>query len=943
MAAFTSKDARDANRSINGRYLLHRLAVAASLAPQIVSHIVVEIHPANPTVDFRFAEKFADHAILVNIKWHDSGRGCANASCYSTYPTGKMCDITTPPVTFLTGTKVPVTACQPACFIRQRIKRILNQATMYADRSLFVDDSEPTRCVECDLLNPLVTDHAIRRTVDNTYELWDLRSGKPTTTNPPGYHIASARETDDHSPQANADMSMLHWNQREHRCEIQSDSLLRTIAEPYWNDPTHHACRLTNFVVGETVVPHYYSADVKYGGNEAIRKANIDGFLMAHTPFYCRAFGKIQDAAGADCDTVWWEQALTYTILGEGVFRLVRNLTLPKSGCTADAFKPTDDDLQGFDVNPLLVRTYRHWRADVNTAFRLPPPNVSLLDLGIDVLLTGNRLYWNNFEGVLSHLAFFKSVEMVSAGTGGSSETASDWRDRYGNYNTDTPSDSSGMYGPLGTGSASVPIVPFAAAVLSEQMVDMLNALSSDSEGSSPFTDEDARRLVDAINELQDENRVLEIAKTFGIQIGADVARHYLGKAMKNALKRLVQYSMRSLGGRAAGAMVRVGLRVGVARVMGQIMSQLTTKLLLAGSAALTGVGIVVTVVELLSAAIDLAILFGWDPGNYKSYTSAASFRPMMDGYFGALVQQNALTVTPDVVVSLLLAATTDRSDSDKSSSEGKGTADARAQSGDATDTGVSFSGTADAIDLRVNVPHWFSNDWMNCFRTDDESLSTVTSALTGAAESVDRPRRDKLLMPRLPLENDDTLWLQFNVFMYLGALETNSYGQLVNLPAHETEFDDATIEQLVQEMDYRDVTTISSARNLDNRSYNQRVRLNQRLGGVLIGVGSVATLLIGIGTISERNRYSSAFSWLCVGLAFLALLAVAVSAWNFQVIDQPYLNTADTLQLTGARDDGWNRDPTKPDMPVAEQIDASIRERTISSLWKRVVRLVWP
>lgn len=924
MASFTSEDSRHANRSVNGRYLLHRLNVAAAITPQIVSHIVVEIYPANPLVDFRFNEKFADQAIILKIDWHSSGKGCVNSTCYSTYPKGKMCDVLTPSTIFMTGKRQRVEACQPACFVRQRQNALLKRASAaFAEKSLFTDSEDPRKCVECDHLNELITDHVLRHRVDGTYDLWDARTRQKVTKFPPGFHTRDALEDEDHQPKVQSDLPPVGWNDTEKRCEMRNIGLARLISEPYWRDPSHSVCRLTNFTHGENHVPGYFSRDAALN-NETVKRANLEGFLEKNTKTYCRAFDKQLNDETGECENTWWEKALIYTILGEGIIRIVRNIVAGSSGCYDEAFRPTKDELgvngndDAVDLDPFLTYTLRQWRGDVNTSFQLPPPNVTLRDLGIDVRVTGNRLYWNNFEGIVSHLAFFRSVEMVSDGSvNNSSDTfaSNDWRSKYANYN-DKVSSSTGMWSELGQGDSSVRFKPTTATVISEAFANLFNAMSdSNGGGGGEFNTDDVNKLIEHINSTANENQLIEMLKEFGIQFSTDYARAKFTGALKSMLKKLLQYSVKSLGGKVAGALMRTGLRIGISQLMGKVLSQLTTRLLIAAGFASTGIGAVITVVEVLSMIVDIAITFGWDPGNYNVYTSSAAFRPLMDANFFALIRENAVDVTPDMIVTILLAATVDNADQEKKAADGKGTADARPT--DETKNQPSFSDET-SIDLRVSVQRWYNRNWSNCFERSADKLAVTESG-------------EKLTTPRLALENDDTLWVQLNVFLYLGSLETNSYGQLVNLQDQTSEFDDATVADLVQEMDYRDLTTVSSKRSIDNRSYNKRVNKYQKLGAALIGVSTAFAIALSAVTLFERKSKSIIFSVLLMVLLVAGLLVVWVTCWMFNVFDAQFVDEATSLPATSGKD------PDKPklDVDLAKQISPETKRLQLTRIMR--------
>lgn len=940
-ASFTATDALHCNRSVNPRDLLHRLCLAASLAPQIVSHMVVEVHAANPRVDYRYNETFADQAILVTVRWHESGRGCRNATCYSTYPKGKACDETTPPNVFMTGKNIAVQACQPACFIRRRQRSLLKRASMFLDQSLFTDNEDPRRCVECDHMNPLIADQVVRRRVDGHYDFWDKRTRAQVIVPPLplGYHQREA-VSDDGEPNVSTDLSFVHWNVQEHRCEFSSETLFRQIAEPYWRAADHNTCRLTNFTQGENVLEGYYSNDAASTVDQRTKDKRMEGFLQGNTETFCRAFGKVLDSETGDCDVRWWETALTYTILGEGVFRLARNIAEKNSGCVDDYFRPTADDLGGPDVevDPFSARSLREWRADVNLDFSLPPPNVSMLDLGIDVRTTGNRLYWNNFEGVISHMAMFRTVESIVGGGGSGSGSSArltlagdDWRDRYANYNVGGGDD--GV-------TSSVNYQPTGDSLLSERFVRLMSAMDDDdnqavaggggdgSGGTSggKFTVEDVKRMIDHVNDLASRNAWVETLESIGYTIEANWALSQVVSVLKREIKRMMQYILRNLAGRASGAFMRVGVRVGIARVLGSAISQLTAKLIVAGTFASTGIGVVVSVAEVLSALVDVAIVLGWDPGNYNAYTSAQSFRPLMDAFFQQSVSRNRVELRPDTLLDLLLVGSNDVTDTDKTAADGAGTADATTGASEHMEL-PSFS-DENSIDLRVTEARWYNRRWRNCFARDTESLATVID--NTATSSTVSARRQRLDTPRIPLENNRALWTQFYSWYYMGSLQTNSNGQLVRLDRQQSEFNDAELSDLVQEADYRDLTTISAGRDVDNRSYNRRVKRSRALGLVFLGAGAVTAVAATAVTLKETNRSATIFLWSMLLTIVIGIAGLAVVCWNLHVFDDQFLRTMDRLNDDADADAVKNKPAP---VLLAKRIDADARKRSISRI----------
>lgn len=914
MASFTTRDAIDANRSASPRDTLYRLAVAVNLAPQIFSHVLVEIHPANPNEDYRFdAERFVEHAITVRVRWRDDGRGCTNSSCYATYPRAKVCDMTTPTVVFPTGKNQPMAACQGACFIRQR-QRVLLSAYANTQQSLFTDSTDPRRCVECDHFNPWLNDTIVRRrTRDGEYDAWNAATKEqreyPISS---AFHARQAVDTDDHEPRLDTDLPTLHWNPRKTRCELTNVALLRHLAEPYWRDPSHSICKQTNFAVGENIRPDYYSSEMKSFDDRATRASDQRGFLETNTATYCRVFGQQYDEKNETCYVSAWETALTYTLLGEGFFRVARNLLAPEVGCADEAYWPTDKDLGGRDdVDPWSAKSLREWRGDVNTAFTLPPPNVTMSDLGIDPRRTGNRLYWNNFEGVLSRMPLMETVVDRGVASPEQQQAPLPPPARPPVYITGAGGgggDGGGYDGGGGHGeSISVP----QSSQIAERVLEMLDEASDDQNptsdngsgggggdgdggggggggggsgggsNESEYTTADIQKLIDRLNSM-DANRIptwLLLPGLIGAQFGGEWLVRRLVGLLKKRLIRSLQSMATQLGGKVTASVMRCGIRLGMARMLGEATAQLTTRLVLMGSEAASVVGIGLSVAQFISMVLDVAILAGWDPGNYNKFASSEAFRPIMDAYFFAMLRENAVGIGPLDVATVMLSPSIDRGDLEKLGSHGTGTADLLVDGGGGDGTvaapvsASSFGDTNSALDLRVSVPRWYNARWRRSFgRTEQELREGLTAGS----------------VPRLRLVDDPDFWVELNALNYLASLRTNEFGQRVNTPNEpRQEFTDQTIADLARAADYRDVTTISAKRDVDARSYNDRL---SRVRGLALGcfAGSTVTTAIAAMTYEYVHRWFSV-SLITVSL-LLAGFCVVVSVLPLTPVDRLYL-----------------------------------------------------
>ncbi|KAK2574867.1 hypothetical protein KPH14_013113, partial [Odynerus spinipes] len=408
---YTNRDTLDAQVFMNQREKLFMLNKIAIKYPSIVSWVVVNIYPANPQIDYRFEEHFADYAILVNYDWHPSGRGCENASCYDTYPKGNVCSYTDPVTVFPSGEFTDVVACQPACYVKKRARKLY--ATIPSEKSL-VDDDDPTRCVECDedWLQQKTYDYTRKRNLAGGYALYDWKSGKTVEDNLPKYKAKDKKESDgDATPDNDPDFSQVIWDGETKQCILVNTPIFRTVVEPYWADKSHSKCRVTNFVHGNDIV---FGFRPDYIGE--IDPHDL-GFLVRNSRTYCRAFNKeLKD--GGNCEISLFNQILSYTLAGETMLNIVRDAFSGEWTCADDHWRPIEGE-RTKEVDLAKISrdggnaTFRQWRANVNLKFTLPPTNVKLSDLGIDVRVTGNRLYWNNVEGIVSQFAMFRTIEQL--------------------------------------------------------------------------------------------------------------------------------------------------------------------------------------------------------------------------------------------------------------------------------------------------------------------------------------------------------------------------------------------------------------------------------------------------------------------------------------------------------------------------------------------------
>lgn len=401
LPTWTQRDMYDA-----GIYSIHRERLwlcnySVSVLPQMFSWIVVNIYPASSESDYRFEDDFMDRAILVTVDWDTSGKGCDNSSCYPTFPEKRTCPETSGPVIFPSGDFTSVTACQPACFAKRRTKQLLQ--SMNLDEKMYDSNDCPT----CKYLSESAAYRTHRWLFgSNRIEEFDARDEKLKRIRRIN-DFPEVRYDEKETLKRDADMLNLKWDPKYNNCIIVDEATYRSVVEPVYRNPTPK-CKVTNFELGEDIIwgLRFHERDERFEPNY--------NFTVGRSSAYCRAFNKERDPVAKDCYVPWWQKALSYTIAGAGLIQAAHSLVHYEKNCL-DQWRTDSGDRNQVKVEFNGQTNYYKWQRDINVNFVLPPPNVKLSDLGIDVKVTGNRLYWNNVEGIISQFAMFRSVdELVS-------------------------------------------------------------------------------------------------------------------------------------------------------------------------------------------------------------------------------------------------------------------------------------------------------------------------------------------------------------------------------------------------------------------------------------------------------------------------------------------------------------------------------------------------
>lgn len=398
-----------------GVYTLHRERLwlcnyGASMWPQIYSWMVVNIYPASSRHDYRFDDNFLDRAILVTVDWHTNGKGCENISCYPTFPTQRNCTETEGPVVFPSGDLTTVVACQPACFVTRRTKQLIK--SMNRDQNMYTVDDSGVVADDCPTCKYIAEPAAYRTNrwlygSVNEIEEYDARDESSLKRKRRIDDFPRVRFDETNTLKRNADMLSFKWDPKYNNCILMDEVLYRNVVEPIYRNPTPK-CKYTNFELGEDVIwgLRFREANPRFEPNY--------NFAVGHSSAYCRAFNKKRDPETRDCYTPWWIKALSYTILGDGLMHGIHSLVHYENDCI-DPWRVSPSDRDQVKITFDSTTNYYKWQRDVNVKFVLPPPNVTLTDLGIDVKVTGNRLYWNNVEGIVSQFVMFRTVEELTA------------------------------------------------------------------------------------------------------------------------------------------------------------------------------------------------------------------------------------------------------------------------------------------------------------------------------------------------------------------------------------------------------------------------------------------------------------------------------------------------------------------------------------------------
>lgn len=1028
---WTNRDVADASLYTVHRTRLWLVNYCVGVWPQIFSWIVVNVHPASPNDDYRFDDNFANRAIIVTVDWDKSGKGCRNSSCYSTYPERRRCVLGDSPVLFPSGNYTTVEACQPACFIKRRANRLMH--TMKRDESMF-DQEDPTKsCPACNYLTESEIYHTRRWKYGLSFggrnlETWDIRTGKAindgelTTVSGLGSYVPV---DENGKPNIDQDLPLYAYDEKYNRCIIAYDFKYRTIVEPLWRDTTTK-CKVTNFEIGDDV-----EWGVRFRENDPNFIPNY-GFLVKHSLSYCRAFAKNLDQATGDCVEPWWRKVLSNTIAGDGTIHWFHLLSHPEDRkCNTD-WKVNETDRDQVKIKFTPSTNYSLWHKDVNSKLIIPPPNIVLSDLGIDVRVTGNRLYWNSAEGIISQFPMIQSVEQTVIPLEGerSKRSVDNNKNVYTTYNTytkpikpirlinnnsstnenndndknivindtvDTDKQKERLteyrrvlelkHDRLKTRKREaqqqgldVTKIPFTDTDLDGKLVELWtdvrsivrNIISSDviSQGdatpggrgnsigytlemheylterhvASSLVDDDKRNnsrqnqrrvkrqttndndkptnktplerptmsatdsktVQDVLNHIrneEDKDRLREVLGSLAAQLSFDfVIYPQVKNILKSAHGTILQSISRYGASQAERTLTKIGIRIGVSRIVGSVGTRATFRAMSLLGMAGTGVGLIIEALGIASLVFDIAEIAGWDPGSYSSESSLAPYLDAARYFADQLNEMNRGPVTPfEMMNSMYETQDTIDPQRMRSMEVSGSTINTPVDNSDTKNTSVTDKQLP--FDQRVDLPKWFNRRYASsCFaeKLDDEHLR---------------------------ITNDTQQWNVNNAFDYIGSLTTNSFGQRVFRDDDTVvQLKDNDIVDLLTKYEYESLLTQTNNINANATELNKRSKTTRSGGslalGLALGLGGIVTAVelftrfTAANLISDQEavaaaRFNVPFSLVVIISAVVTCLSLVFAVVGFLPVSVKTSND-DTIDTND--DNNSNNNDTEPD-----------------------------
>ncbi|KAK2574707.1 hypothetical protein KPH14_013067 [Odynerus spinipes] len=402
--------------------------------------------------------------------------------------------------------------------------------------------------------------------------------------------------------------------------------------------------------------------------------------------------------------------------------------------------------------------------------------------------------------------------------------------------------------------------------------------------------------------------------KEFGIGAIEQYLESKFRTILSAAFKKTLVALAKVVTGTVSKTLAKVGLRVGIAKVVGFAVSRITTQLLVIAGTFATGVGILVSAIQIIALLLDLAFLAGWDPGNYKSEVDIAVYESIANFFTYSKQHQDAVKFRCDYL--LLSLYRNDDATEKIDTSQGEGTATEKPSAtgettnGESTkaatlaatatdDKGKSVSPfdptklyqrnlalrreattSSDAI-LRNGANGGTSTTAKGATTTSTkEKKKTEIDQVLNVDELISRPRWFNKQWPQCfaaseervnIVDERDTFNLVYGYF-FLGHLKYNSFGQRLQHDADENvDLNDETLADVMIETDYRDLLTTSAKRDVNTQPYNYRVAINSKLLRYLFAaVLALATLYV----LSSVKKTSRVVDFLIFTLITLIVIA---------------------------------------------------------------------
>lgn len=376
------------------------------------------------------------------------------------------------------------------------------------------------------------------------------------------------------------------------------------------------------------------------------------------------------------------------------------------------------------------------------------------------------------------------------------------------------------------------------------------------------------------------DERIGKIVENASIALGETVAFLKIQNTMLGVMKRGFDMTLRYVGQRFAGdasrTLMNLAVRSSVSRIVGQTMAHLTTRLMLALSTTATGVGAILGVVELISLAMDLALAFGWDPGNYRNEFDNEVYDDMARAWKERKMYAEATAFEPDMLLAIITASERRTDKIDGSLRVGDLDDSNPPAVRDESDAPWFFVGFAEAVKALVDDSKTTTNDTRNCRdattrQFDDSNVNTALRLNHREDNDSDVTRRSR------PFATNDTFVSALIWDMhYFRHRRYNSLGQRVeNVDAETISIDDDFVTANITANNHAAVNSRSRIGDRARLLGSARRNLTDKIIGRLMLATNVTAVGIVTALVAILARFYPSLA-LMLSLVFVLCLVAA-------------------------------------------------------------------